>query len=94
MYNNADDLLKHIGQFKYFENCPRPIINYNNDNVILHDNFIWLTEINKPNDNITCNTYIVNFYAYNAITSVKYLINEIEIIDLTGCEVKCYFSSV
>jgi len=85
---NPNDLLKNIDQFKYFENRT-DIINWLYRDVMLHDNYLWFTEISMHNDI----NYTIKFYAYNVMTSIKYLINEIEISDETIIKhLRCYFS--
>ena len=86
LYNN-NDLLKNISQFKYFENRT-DIINFSGNIIMLHDNYIWSTEISMYfNTN-----YIIKFYAYNVMTNIKYLVNEIEIIRSPSNYLECYFS--
>jgi len=88
LYNNTDDLLENINQFKYFENLT-DIVDWTSNYIILHDNCIWTTEINTHNDI----NYIIKFYARNVMTNIKYLVTEMEIIDSSnGKNLKCFFS--
>jgi len=87
VYDNENDLLKNINQFKYFQNSDDII--HLSDNIILHDNYIWSLAkrqkavLREESTEISMHfntNYIIKFYAYNVMTNIKYLVNKIEII--------------